>query len=424
MYEAINRIVRVLKKIVPEPVVRPLRPAYHYALSFLMALSYGFPARRMTVIGIGGTKGKSTVAEMVFAILKEAGYTPALIGTIRFAVGDESTPNLFKMTMPGRGFIQRYLAEALKKGATHAVVELTTEGAREYRHLFLYPALMVMTNVQREHIESHGSFEKYVARKWEIVRELERSPKRQAIIANQDDEWNARFVDASVPLCIPYSIGDIGNIDTSHNQVSFSYKEKVFRIPMPGTFNAVNALAALKVAETLAIPLETAQGALARLPTVRGRVELIDAGQDFVAVVDYAHTPDSLRALYEAFPDRRKICVLGNTGGGRDTWKRPEMGSIAEKACEKVILTNEDPYDEDPRAIVEAMAHGMRRPPEIIMDRRAAIRAALSAAKAGDAVLVSGKGTDPFIMGARGTKEPWSDARVVYEELVRLRAQN
>lgn len=424
MYEAINRIVRVLKKIVPEPVVRPLRPAYHYALSFLMALSYGFPARRMTVIGIGGTKGKSTVAEMVFAILKEAGYTPALIGTIRFAVGDESTPNLFKMTMPGRGFIQRYLAAALKKGATHAVVELTTEGAREYRHLFLYPAIMVMTNVQREHIESHGSFEKYVARKWEIVRELERSPKRQAVIANQDDEWNARFVDASVPLRIPYSIGDIGNIDTSHNQVSFSYKEKVFRVPMPGTFNAVNALAALKVAETLAIPLETAQEALTRLPTVRGRVELIDAGQDFIAVVDYAHTPDSLRALYEAFPDRRKICVLGNTGGGRDTWKRPEMGSIAEEACEKVILTNEDPYDEDPRAIVEAMARGMRRTPEIIMDRRAAIRAALSAAKAGDAVLVSGKGTDPFIMGAAGTKEPWSDARVVYEELVRLRAQN
>lgn len=423
MYEIINRIVRFLKKIVPEPIVRPLRPAYHYALAFLMAVSYGFPARRMTVIGIGGTKGKSTVSEMVFAILREAGYTPALIGTIRFAVGAESVPNLFKMTMPGRGFIQRYLAQALKKGATHAVVELTTEGAREYRHLFLYPAIMVMTNVQKEHIESHGSFEKYVARKWEIVRELERSPKRQAIIANQDDAWNARFVDASVPSRIPYSISDLENIDTSHHQVSFSYKNERFQVPMPGIFNAVNALAALKVAETLAIPLETVRRALAHLPTVRGRVELIDAGQDFAAVVDYAHTPDSLHALYEAFREQRKICVLGNTGGGRDTWKRPEMGSIADEACEKVILTNEDPYDEDPRAIVDAMARGMKRVPEIIMDRRAAIRTALQDARAGDAVLISGKGTDPFIMGAHGAKEPWDDARVVREELERMLAQ-
>ena len=125
-------------------------------------------------------------------------------------------------------------------------------------------------------------------------------------------------------------------------------------------------------------------------------------------------------ALYSAFPNQRKICVLGNTGGGRDTWKRPEMGRIADEICEKVILTNEDPYDEDPRAIIDAMAQGMKRTPEIIMDRREAIRAALRAAQPGDAVLVSGKGTDPFIMGARGTKIPWSDADVVREELERL----
>ena len=139
-------------------------------------------------------------------------------------------------------------------------------------------------------------------------------------------------------------------------------------------------------------------------------------------MVDYAHTPDSLKALYDAYPGR-KICILGNTGGGRDTWKRPEMGRIADESCEKVILTNEDPYDEDPRAIVEAMAKGMKRAPEIIVDRREAIRAALRAARPGDAVLVSGKGTDPFIMTANGAKTPWSDSRVVREELERLLAE-
>ncbi|HYF29045.1 MAG TPA: cyanophycin synthetase, partial [Candidatus Paceibacterota bacterium] len=147
--------------------------------------------------------------------------------------------------------------------------------------------------------------------------------------------------------------------------------------------------------------------------------ERIEEGQGFQAVVDYAHTPDSLAALYSAYPGR-KICVLGNTGGGRDTWKRPEMGRIADEACDEVILTNEDPYDEDPRAIVEAMAAGMKRAPKIIMDRREAIGAALSLARPGDAVLITGKGTDPYIMEANGKKTPWSDAAVVREELKKL----
>jgi UDP-N-acetylmuramoyl-L-alanyl-D-glutamate--2,6-diaminopimelate ligase len=184
--------------------------------------------------------------------------------------------------------------------------------------------------------------------------------------------------------------------------------------------SALNALAAIKAGVFAGVTIETCVEALHTLARIPGRMEKIDAGQDFLAVVDYAHTPDSLRALYEAFPNRRKICVLGNTGGGRDTWKRPDMGQIADEACEKVILTNEDPYDEDPKKIVHEMAAEMKRTPDIIMDRREAIRTALRFAKEGDAVLISGKGTDPFIMGPRGTKTPWSDARVVREELEAL----
>jgi len=182
----------------------------------------------------------------------------------------------------------------------------------------------------------------------------------------------------------------------------------------------MNALSAIKLCEAFGIPLSVMETTLKKLPVVRGRIERIEAGQNFTVIVDYAHTPDSLRALYGAFEKSRKICVLGNTGGGRDTWKRPEMGRIADEECEKIILTNEDPYDEDPRAIVDAMASGMSRQPEIIMDRREAIRAALRAARSGDAVLISGKGTDPFIMEAKGKKTPWSDAEVVREELERL----
>lgn len=410
-----------------EQIKNLLRIPYHFLLQYVSAVLAGFPARRMVVICVGGTKGKSTLSEMIFAILTEAGLTPALIGTIRFAIGTQSEPNRLKMTMPGRGFIQRFLAKARAQHATHAIVEVTTEGARQYRHRFLYPDSMLMTNVQKEHIESHGSFEKYVARKWELVHELEVSPKKnRTLVVNTDDEWNAKFLNARVPKHLPYSLRDIPDIQSTDRSVSFSYGGQNISVPLQGTFNAVNALGAIKVAESLGIPLATAVRALAKLNPVRGRVEFVDSGQDFAAVVDYAHTPDSLRALYGAFPGR-KICVLGNTGGGRDRWKRSEMAKIAEGMCSHVILTDEDPYDEDPRAIIDEMARAMVHQPTIILDRRAAIREALRQAQGADkntVVLISGKGTDPFIMGAKGTKIPWDDASVVREELEKLKKKS
>lgn len=424
MYELVNVTVRVLKKIIPESIVRLLRPIYHQALAFFMTLSYGFPARRLIVIGVTGTKGKSTTTEMLFSILRKAHYRTALLSTIRFAIEDDSVPNRYKMTLQGRGFAQAFMRHALTEGCTHIVIEVTSESVLQYRHWFLELDGLIVTNIQREHIESHGSFERYVAAKRTIVETLVRSPKRsRTLVTNADIPESRAFLSAAVSKAIGFGANELKNISGDERTVRFEYAGVRFFLPMPGIFNAMNALAALKLCEQIGIPLTTAAAALAELPIVRGRVEHIDAGQDFLAVIDYAHTPDSLQALYDAFPNRRKICVLGNTGGGRDTWKRPEMGRIADEACEKVILTNEDPYDEDPRAIILAMARGMRRAPLIIMDRRAAIRHALAAARSGDVVLISGKGTDPFIMGAEGSKEPWSDVEVVREELGRLLAK-
>ncbi len=404
---------------------RRLLTPYHRAWAALATLWYGFPARQLTVIGVTGTKGKSSVSEMLSAMLTAAGYETALSGTIRFAIGKESRPNLFKMTLPGRGFIQAFLAEARAKGCTHAVVEITSEAALQYRHLGLELDALIFTNLQKEHIESHGSMERYARAKFKIGESLARSSKRpRAIIANADSAYAAPYLALPVEARIPFSFADAGAVSISEESVSFSYKNVVFSVPQPGRFSVLNALAAIKTAEWLGVPLATCAAALSKLIRIPGRVERIDAGQDFLAIVDYAHTPDSLSALYNAFPKRRKICVLGNTGGGRDLWKRPLMGKIADEFCDKVILTNEDPYDEDPLGIVDAMARGMRRVPEIIMDRRAAIRAALAEAHTGDAVLISGKGTDPFIMGAHGARTPWSDAQVVREELARIRGQN
>lgn len=400
---------------------RTLLTPYHYAWATLSARWYGFPARSMTVIAVTGTKGKSSVSEMLFAILQKAGYTTAVAGTIRFAIGTKSKPNLFKMTMPGRGFIQKFLAEALEAGATHAVIEMTSEAALLYRHKDVDLDALVFTNLQKEHVESHGSMENYLRAKLSLGDSLIHSPKRpRSIIANTDDKAGAAFLALPVEHKIGFGFGDVQEPQIGERGVSFSYKDVSFSIPQPGTFSLMNALAAIKTAEALGVPLETAAAALGALHTIPGRAERIEAGQTFTALVDYAHTPDSLQALYDAFPNRKKICVLGNTGGGRDTWKRPEMGRIAEAACDRVILTNEDPYDEDPEKIVRDMAAGMKRPPEIIMDRRSAIRRALELAHPGEVVCITGKGTDPYIMGAHGSKERWSDSQVVREELSAL----
>lgn len=421
MYAFLDRVITFLKRILPTSWVRPFLPFYHRLMAYLLAASYGFPAKQMTVIGVTGTKGKSSVSDMLFTVLHHAGYPAAVAGTIRFAIKDTSEPNLFKMTMPGRGFIHAFLARARKEGVTHAVVELTSESVRQHRHRYLYLDGLVFTNLQKEHIESHGSFENYAAAKLEIGKELERSPKcPRAMIANADDAHSAPFLALSVEETLPFSYHDVTDVVHGPGTVAFAYEGVRFSLKLPGSFSIMNALAVIRAARFLGVPLSDIADALALLERIPGRTERIEEGQDFQAIVDYAHTPDSLKALYEAYPVR-KICVLGNTGGGRDTWKRPEMGKIAETYCDEVILTNEDPYEEDPRAIVDAMAASMSKKPSIIMDRREAIAYALSLANSGDAVLITGKGTDPYIMEANDTKTPWSDAQVVREELKKLK---
>lgn len=420
MYHLLNTAVELLKRLLPAWLVRPFLPLYHRVFAWLLAAFYGFPGHRMVVIGVTGTKGKSSVSDMLFTVLHHAGYPAAVAGTIRFAIGEDSEPNLFKMTVPGRGFIHAFLARARAQGARYAVVELTSESVRQHRHRYLSLDALVFTNLQKEHIESHGGLEQYAAAKLEIGKELGRSPKRpRAIIANADDPRSAPYLALPVEQQLSFSYSEATDVILGPGTATFTYQDVRFSLKLPGSFSIMNALAVIRAASFVGVPLPVIAEGLAKLERIPGRTERIEEGQNFQAIVDYAHTPDSLRALYEAYPCRR-ICVLGNTGGGRDTWKRPEMGRIAEEYCDAVILTNEDPYDEDPHAIVAAMAAGMKRTPEIIMDRRAAIAHALSLARSGDAVLITGKGTDPYIMGANDTRTPWSDAAVVREELRKL----
>ncbi len=416
-----------LKILVPEPVARLLRPPYHWLLALLGALRYGFPSRKLIVIGVTGTKGKSSVVEIIGELFEAAGKKVAVAGTIRFKIGEKTEPNLYKMTMPGRFFVQRFLSEAVQAGCDVAVLEMTSEGVKQFRHLWIDLDALVFTNLSPEHIESHGSFEKYVAAKLELARALERSRKRpRTVVANADDPYGEAFLSIEAETKIPYSLKDLELHTLTSDGLSIVLESTTIRAPLLGLFNVYNVLAAIATVRAFGITLPVIERALVNLSPIRGRVERFesprDAHKELLAIVDYAHTPDSLEKLYQAFPKRTKICVLGNTGGGRDTWKRPEMGRIAGEHCEHVILTNEDPYDENPHAIVAAMATGIedKAKVSIIMDRREAIREALRRAPSRGVVLISGKGTDPYIMGPRGAKQPWSDAKVVRAEMARL----
>lgn len=414
-------ILRFLRKCIPKKLFRALQPAYHYFLAFLAAFLYRFPSRRLKVVGITGTKGKTSTAELVSSVLEAAGYKTALAGTLRFKIGGVSEPNRYKMTMPGRLFLQRFLRRAVRSGCDFAVLELTSEGARQFRNKFIDLDALIFTNLSPEHIESHGSYEAYRAAKLSIAEALARSPKSgRAIIVNADDKEAPRFLAADVPGKFTFRLRDAGAYKMTERGVSLVFEGEQVSSPLHGLFNLYNIMAAATFGASQGLSPADIKKGIERISSIPGRGEEIDAGQDFTVVVDYAHTPDSLRAIYEAYADRRKVCVLGNTGGGRDRWKRPEMARIADDHCGAVILTNEDPYDEDPRAIVDEMTAAFaRQKPEIIMDRRQAIARALSLARRGDAVLITGKGTDPFIMGPCGSKLPWSDARVVREELAK-----
>jgi len=430
---------RVAKKLIPRKIWEFLSPIYHFALAFLAALIYGFPSKRIKIVAITGTKGKSTTVELVNSILEEAGYKTAVLGTIRFKIGDKSYPNLYKMTLPGRFFLQTFLRNAVRAKCEWAIVEMTSEGVKQHRHKFTCLDSLIFLNLSREHIESHGSYENYVMAKLKLAYALSQSTKkRKVLIANIDDKESPRFFGVPIKEKYGFSLKDGMPLHLRNDGMDLTFQSTKISSHLMGEFNAYNILAAATFALSFNIPINKIKDGIEKIKEVKGRVQFIKLkpNQKFDVVVDYAHTPDSLEKLYATFEGREKICVLGNTGGGRDTWKRPEMGTIADKYCEHIILTNEDPYDDDPVAILEDMAKGIKiKQAQIIMDRREAIKRALEIAASPRGltsgvpevkplektiVLITGKGTDPFIMGPNGSKAPWSDEAVVREELAKI----
>lgn len=409
-----DNILRKIEKIIPKKLYKLGQPVYHFLLVLTGAMIYKFPAKKIKIIGVTGTKGKSSTVEIINSIFETAGYKTAVSGTIRFKIGDKEKPNKYKMSMPGRFFMQKFLFDAVKSDCDFAIIEMTSEGSKFFRHKFIYADAFVFTNLSPEHIESHGSFEKYKLAKVVMVDNLKK--KNGVLIINEDSEHANGFAERHNGPIKTFSLHDV--IIDSTSPISFALENTTYNSHLVGEFNIMNILAAINVAQHFEIPEEKILEGVKKIKEVKGRGQFVPNNLGIDIVVDYAHTPDSLEAIYKAFNNKKIIGVLGNTGGGRDKWKRPEMAKVANKYCNFVILTDEDPYDENPIDIINSMKTEINSEKlEIELDRKKAIKRAIQKAEKGGVVLITGKGTDPYIMRANGEKEPWSDHEKVKEVL-------
>src|SRR3989344_3901509 len=408
-------VKKILKKITPVFVL----DWYHLMMAFLAALIYRFPSRKLIVIGVTGTSGKSTTIGFIARIFEVAGKKAASASTVRFKIGEKEWKNNLKMAMPGRFALQKFLRQALNAGCTHVILEVTSEGIRQHRHKFINFDTAVFTNLSPEHIESHGGFENYRNEKLKLFKVT-----KNIHIINADDENSSYFLNIEAKKKITFGInkGDIKTEYISNN--SFLVRGTRINLNLLGKFNIYNALAAISVGLSYNIPLDTCKKALEKVKLMPGRMEIVN--REPLVIVDYAHTPEQLEQVYKTLSQNTKykiqntklICVLGSCGGGRDKWKRPVLGSIAQKYCKEIIITNEDPYDEDPLEIMEQVASGIKNHEyHIVLDRREAIKKSLELVKKEDTVIITGKGSESLMCLANGVKVPWDDRQILREVL-------
>lgn len=457
-----DKFFNLLKKIIPQKVFTSFQPAYHFFLNWLAALVYKRPGEEMIVVGVTGTTGKTTSVYMIARVLREAGYKVGFTSTAVFSDGEQEWLNDKKMTMVGRFFTQKILSQMKKKGCQYVVVETTSEGIRQFRHRFINYDILVFTGLYPEHIESHGSFENYKQAKGELFKHLKRGKikyvdeekrvqkvshnikkldlnrVKKTIIANYDDENADYFLDFWAERKIIYTQKEredqgsrevlvYGEIECAQSGVSFEFAGEKINLALLGKFNAQNSMNAVAVAFSQGVDNKIIKTGLENIKAVAGKMERIDEGQNFTVVVDYAFEPKAMESLYQALDSlkyNRLIQVLGSAGGGRDVSRRPKLGKLAGEKCDIVIVSNEDPYDEDPEVIIGQVASGAeyagKKEEENlfkITDRRQAIKKALQLARENDIVLITGKGCEQAICVAGGRKEKWDDRLVVREEL-------
>ena len=467
----LQRILVAIKKIIPKYVFNFFQPYYHFIMSFIAALWYRFPSNDLIVIGITGTTGKTTSTYLLAQILKSCGLKVGYTSTAMFSDGNKEWLNDKKMTMLGRFFTQSLLRDMVKNGCQYAIVETTSEGIIQSRHKFINYDTIIFTGLYPEHIESHGGFENYKQAKGLLFAHLEKCKQKysdnkknilrglsdgqkinskkvkKTIIVNGDDEhadYFLRFwaevkyqikskkfeVKSVTDKLIEHKVENvlINKVKIEKGIIKFNLDPVYdFELSLLGDFNILNSSFGLVVAYNEQLKMVNVKNALKNITGIPGRLERVNLGQDFHIIVDYAFEPNALRKLFKVIKSslnyNRIIHVVGSAGGGRDSARRPLLGQISANNANVTIVTNEDPYDEDPAKIISEVASGTKKAGKkegdnlfSIIDRRQAISKAISFAKKGDLVVVTGKGCEQAICVENGKVIPWDDRKVIEEE--------
>lgn len=398
-----------------------LAPDARRALGEIAAARYGWPAEKMTMIGVTGTNGKTTTTNLVKQLLERTrSARVGLIGTNHNLIGEEEFPA--SRTTPGAIELQSLLARMVEAGCTYAVMEVSSHALSQQRTAGILFDAAAFTNLSRDHLDYHGTMEAYCDEKAKLFHQC------RAAAVNGDSKWARRILEGvSCPVlrygqnlnndlvgwhpryentCVRFTVSD----EDEHVQTG---------VAIPGTFSLYNALGALALVRLLGVPLQSAAKALPNCTGVRGRCEVVPTDTDYTVLIDYAHTPDGLKNILETvcgFAENRVLVVFG-CGGDRDRGKRAQMGKIAAALADFVVVTSDNPRTEPPYAILHEIVAGMREsttPFAVIEDRREAIAFALSQATAGDVVLLAGKGHETTqIIGT--TAVPLDERTVVRE---------
>ncbi len=384
------------------------------AMGPISSAFFGHPSQFMTLIGITGTNGKTTTTSLLAAVLDSAGMHIGVIGTL---TGKHTTPEAPEL--------QAQLAAFLADGCDAVVMEVSSHALALHRVGGTRFALAVFTNLGRDHLDLHGTVERYFAAKAALFT-TELSAQG---IANVDDPHGQLLFDAtSIPMT-PFSGGDLSDVVVTPTEHAYTWRGVRVRVGIGGAFNAMNSLAAATAAVAIGLTPEVVAEGLAAAPTVPGRFEPVHAGQDFDVIVDFAHTPDGLRealtAARNAAGDGNVIAVFG-CGGDRDREKRPEMGAVAAALADQVVVTSDNPRSEEPMAIINAITQGVPRGyrDHVVTepDRRQAFSVAFQMARAGDVVVIAGKGHETT-QTIGSTVVPFDD-RAVAQELLKAGHMN
>lgn len=461
----LHSLKNTLRRIIPASIWN----LGHLFFAWFGAWKYNHPSEKLFVIGVTGTSGKSSTVYLLRQLLESLGFTVGSLSTIDFAVNGDVQINDKKMTMLGRTKIQEYLRKMVDAGCEIAIVETTSEGRVQHRHRFINYDVMMLTNFYPEHIESHGSFEAYKQAKLDLFRYLSHLPKKKTdilrgkmkvvfeqedfipkqILVNNDIEQTLEFLSPDVDK--KYIFGKqtwsdeeqksalvneqfLTNEPTMDKHgLHFTVNEQPFAAQMYATYNSMNITGVIALARMLKIEWPDMQAAVKQFCGVPGRIEMIKEAEafGFQVIVDYAFEPVAMQALYDVVTLLEPACVIhvfGSTGGGRDVARRFSVGKLVGEQADICIVTDEDPYDDDPLEIINDVARAVAETGKNdeenlfrMLHRDEAIQKAIVLAQPGDLVLVTGKGSEQA-MCVKGRLIPWDDRKEVRKAL-RMREQ-